>query len=720
MITLRNLKSLMSLDEAVEYFKDVQYVPKEVVEEIKKKLKGPDIDTLSGQEAVGMYYVDITSKLSIQGRDLVDAEMKTWLETYDEKMDQAVLQATDIVKAYNELIEGNFKQYERYAEQLKKYIKKTGDSSTSFGPGTIPGGILMESMSTLTGQYGMSEQDARKYIIGQMFEQTDDPNRIREILKARLNYNKTMIGLLQNTLKANYKILGMSEDMMRAFIEGMESDNDMARTSAIKMTRGALAKEMSDEKYEKNGYYDYRPLGAGVLCISGEHLGDLESFRENKELLAQKLLAYDIVVLGHGNSERKDKAGKEESEKIQKRIGELQRKMGERSQEIEDDNNYGNNAKYRQCDRILKRLESVLDKLSNQTRSLAEKYAEDPSLSAGDYRAAYKKLSDKIDTVEDLYTRVRGRRQEIGKEISQKKQTALEEDKELNKIQADTDKAMKEFVKLEYTKTDDNSEWVIQEVDTPAGKFTQVIPMVEALIKKGFKKIYLMSCNPGHHKLPKSITERKDVTVAMGRNTVIAETQNYANDSQPGDILHESACDIVDADTAIRAYCESIGVDYDDDIALFEAYCEVDDELNYQDFTMNEASGSIWRRLWETAKKVVKAVIWFFKKIIQMCATLVKKIIDRFRKKGKKKLSRKISIKLPIVENAAIKEINGDSYEDISRAATANVQRITKAIKEQERKQNDNLQKYEQYTGKMANSSSTNESVTLTSLRNML
>ena len=123
---------------------------------------------------------------------------------------------------------------------------------------------------------------------------------------------------------------------------------------------------------------------------------------------------------------------------------------------------------------------------------------------------------------------------------------------------------------------------------------------------------------------------------------------------------------------------------------------------------------------WETAKKVVKAVIWFFKKIIQMCATLVKKIIDRFRKKGKKKLSRKISIKLPIVENAAIKEISGDSYEDISRAAAANVQRITKAIKEQERKQNDNLQKYEQYTGKMANSSSTNESVTLASLRNML
>ena len=230
----------------------------------------------------------------------------------------------------------------------------------------------------------------------------------------------------------------------------------------------------------------------------------------------------------------------------------------------------------------------------------------------------------------------------------------------------------------------------------------------------------MMKWNPGHHKLPKSITERKDVTVAMGRNTVIAETQNYVNNSQPGDILHESACDIVDADTAIRSYCESIGVDYDDDIALFEAYCEVDDELNYQDFTMNEASGSIWRRLWETAKKVVKAVIWFFKKIIQMCATLVKKIIDRFRKKGKKKLSRKISIKLPIVENAAIKEISGDSYEDISRAAAAYVQRITKAIKEQERKQNDNLQKYEQYTGKMANSSSTNESVTLTSLRNML
>ena len=118
MTTLRNLKSLMSLDEAVEYFKDVQLVPKEVIEEIRKRLKGPDLEAISGQEANNLYYKQLNTMVSMQGRDIIDSEMKNWLESYDKKMDLAVLQATDIVSAYNSLVEGQFDKLQETAKNM--------------------------------------------------------------------------------------------------------------------------------------------------------------------------------------------------------------------------------------------------------------------------------------------------------------------------------------------------------------------------------------------------------------------------------------------------------------------------------------------------------------------------------------------------------------------------------------------------------------------------
>ena len=720
MTTLENLRSLMSLDEAVEYFKDVQLVPKEVIEEIRKRLKGSDLEAISGQEANNLYYKQLNTMVSMQGRDIIDSEMKNWLESYDKKMDLAVLQATDIVSAYNSLVEG---QFDKLQETAKKYVDKLtsmGVTKLGFGFNAASVKWVDGNIEKLTNEYGMTEQDAKKHIMGQLFEQTEDPNRIREILKARLNYNKTMTTILQDMLKANYRILGMTEDMMRAFVEGMDSDDADIRSNSIKMARSTFVNEMNNGKYKKDGYYDYRPLGAGVLCITVKDLGDLEEWRENKSILAQKVLAYDIVIFGHGDSKKLDPSIAKKKEELDKAYKDLVEESNKRAKEIAKINAEKMNPYLYKCKKILTRIEHRANMCIKATnRAFELNYS--GRMSDEKLNRILVKLSKRETMLDSLMSDIRKAVDDFVKKTTDDTYKQIDADEKINQLDTKADAILKDLTKFNLENDNsDNAEWTIQEVKTPAGTFTKVVPMVEALIKKGFKKIYLLSCNPGHHKLPKSITERKDVTVAMGRNTVIAETQDYVNNSQPGDILHESACDIVDADAAIRSYCESIGVDYDDDIALFEAYCEVDDELNYQDFTMNEASGSIWRRLWETAKKVVKAVIWFFKKIIQMCATLVKKIIDRFRKKGKKKLSRKISIKLPIVENATIKEISGDSYEDISRAAAANVQRITKAIKEQERKQNDNLQKYEQYTGKMANSSSTNESITLASLRNML
>ena len=158
MITLRNLKSLMSLDEAVEYFKDVQLVPKEVIEEIRKRLKGPDLEAISGQEANNLYYKQLNTMVSMQGRDIIDSEMKNWLESYDKKMDLAVLQATDIVSAYNSLVEG---QFDKLQETAKKYVDKLtsmGVTELGFGFNAASVKWVDGNIEKLTNEYGMTEK----------------------------------------------------------------------------------------------------------------------------------------------------------------------------------------------------------------------------------------------------------------------------------------------------------------------------------------------------------------------------------------------------------------------------------------------------------------------------------------------------------------------------------------------------------------------------------
>lgn len=74
----------------------------------------------------------------------------------------------------------------------------------------------------------------------------------------------------------------------------------------------------------------------------------------------------------------------------------------------------------------------------------------------------------------------------------------------------------------------ENGRWTIERIISPKGIYignTDMIDTVEYLrqcIKEGFKKINLLSCNPGHHKLPQDMLSSNKYFIRMSMNNTLA------------------------------------------------------------------------------------------------------------------------------------------------------------------------------------------------------
>ena len=255
------LKDLRVLSEAIIEFKDVSYLPPEAISKMEQMLRA-DGRYAEEQITASIEQAKAMGNMSVQGNDAIDSHIKTYIEDYNKEYDLYILAQEDIVGAYNAMIAADF-------NHKMKLFGNVSDAEMNiqaadpgykdwckriFDPKTGAFGMMSLALKTLT-NLGYSESEAKKYLIGQYYEKTEDPEKIREIIKARLKYNEQTIKLLQGMLKTNAKLLGLTETAAEMIAGSMEQDGDIGRQN-IKLVKENLAKLLDDKKYKKSHYYD--------------------------------------------------------------------------------------------------------------------------------------------------------------------------------------------------------------------------------------------------------------------------------------------------------------------------------------------------------------------------------------------------------------------------------------------------------------------------------
>lgn len=666
------LKDLRVLSESIIEFKDVTFLPPEVISGIAKELKDNGADEDLIQQTIAQYKQGTT--FSIQGNNAIDSHIKSYIEDYNKEYDLYILAQEDIVGAYNAMIAADFdykiKAFGEISDAemqitaddpgYKDWLKRTAD------PKVGAFSIMQISLKMLM-QLGYSESDAKKYLTGQFYEKAEDQEKVREIIKARLKYNEQTIKLLQGMLKTNAKLLGLTETAAEMIAGSMEADGDVGRQN-IKLVKENLAKLLDDKKYKKSHYYDYRPIGAGCLIfsdVSDEALVRFFSVKSNKDMVLQRLLHYDVVVLGHGGNESKSNSA------IENIIHEYSAKVDRLHKDAADVPNIGH---------VITKSEKLLNRIIDKIRTI------------GIYKSIDAVSDTKFDKKVKYYT-------SLADKIIKSNEKFIKTEN-LEEYNADYKHMVKEYT--DALKTDDSLAWSIQPTySTKAGPFTDVTQLVDQLVKEGFKKIFLGCCNPGHHKLPKRIADSKEIQVAMGNNSVIIEVCDYAVTSTDDEILHEAATNVCEAYDTIQdvAYMNDIDLDSLDESCIAEAHQYLEDDSN---FIIDEGVGNVWTKIYEAVKRVIKGVLWLFRKIIEMVANFIKMVFRRFKKKHNKKLKKKMKAKAAFVESAKVIEYNVSSIKDIETTMINASNKMSAALKKVSAEQTRNLNQYEAMCKKLA------------------
>ena len=307
--------------------------------------------------------------------------------------------------------------------------------------------------------------------------------------------------------------------------------------------------------------------------------------------------------------------------------------------------------------------------------------------------------------------------------------------KECDKIMEEYAKAKEKLNKELAVEQEDktNHVWSIQPVRTlNHGIFTDMNDLIKALIDEGFKKIFIMSCNPGHHELDPEIKKRKGILINHAMNSLLAESA-VSEYPEYSPLLNES----FDVDNPIDMaeyyihethkhlyhICNECGIDYLDDVYLNECLTQYDSICGE---LMNEGIGDIAKKAWTTVVNAIKKAIGFvvalIKKILEFFSNILKKIKNFFAKLFDKKdrideLSKPVNTKFILVESASMKSFTFKNWSEMQKAAVASCEKIAARINKLEKEQTDNLKKTLQYAEQQERRSGnrpTNESTIMT------
>lgn len=275
---------------------------------------------------------------SVLGSDPIDQNNKM-MYAMDDAYYRAILEADDVVKAYNDFINGKFDKYADYASRMDEKMNEVSqyiydnlnwDTDTytdERGKTYLKGGLekfkaayekLIDDIFPYRGEIGNSllgfvdiinrygKDFAKEKIIkfGGIFmgneydeDEKEQEENIKRHLKMRLNYNKHTRDILSNIIKMNKDFFQLSEIQANLLAKQIK-DSSTTDMSAIKQAMGLITK-MTDKFIEYPGKLNFRSIGAGVVYYNTTNTQMQHAGRDAAALFPMAM-RYDYVVNTHG------------------------------------------------------------------------------------------------------------------------------------------------------------------------------------------------------------------------------------------------------------------------------------------------------------------------------------------------------------------------------------------------------------------------------------
>ncbi len=701
-------------------------LPKDLQDKIKAKLKSrgkseDDIKLITSNISLMTILNSggTEKQYSIDGMDIIDGMIRHELEVYDKARDERILVSKDIVKAYHEACELQFDKAKALFAEVEEKLKKG-----EIAPGTpydtegkevgnlvrVIGG-MENALDDLKDEYDLSDSDCKRAILENAFCMTDDPNQIKDIINARIQYNNTMIAILKKMVQENYATLGYSDMMAKMYIESLDSDDQEARQKAIKDIKNDITL-LSDDKFKKDNYYDFRSIGGGCLFYTDYDLGVIENDTTAKRLI-QYAFQYDAVVIGHGGNSLKDMTAKEaeaaidelvdattENEmKATSKLTELAEKeqaltkvltpLNDTNKAFEAAEQYKNEKKLKFTMQNLTDIKKRIGELTDIAKKAAKN---NDSKTVAEIKDELERIEPVVDRyikkLDDLTEKVNKATKDDSTEAQVTRiykeciYVQLDQMKEQNRILDKWNKFLKDHKDMTY--------WEVQPIKTlNGGPYTDMNDLVRQLIKEGFKNIYIISCNPGNHELAKDILDTKGVKIRHSVNSTFSEAVDDSSFDRTFSILDETTNEL--------------------DI-LSETYCFDDVLYDINNISLTEgAISKAWNTLVGWIKKIIGVVVNFFKKVIAAFKSAIEKIKVFFEKRmNKGKFIKKV--KVGIVKENEVKEVQIDSYEQLKKEVIESCEKLAEIIKKYEQESIKGMQEAEKYADQQSKKA-VNESI---------
>jgi len=234
-------------------------------------------------------------------RDMIDTMRSGGTKYFALEKEKALLDSQNIVEEYNQWLNCEFK-------------KMIGDGAAALGAPNLDEGRKMTGESAVnTGiiravagsyyamqSFGYSDEEIMAYIRGAMVDVPEDPEVVRTMIKLRINYNRHTCDLLERMLKLNFKVLGYSKEDAMELIKALRTQD----AKAVEKIRSRLATNIGN--YLSPGVLDLTPLGGAVMYFTKDDLGDIRSYvtSDDGAHFMNYFFRYDCILFAHGGTQK--------------------------------------------------------------------------------------------------------------------------------------------------------------------------------------------------------------------------------------------------------------------------------------------------------------------------------------------------------------------------------------------------------------------------------
>ena len=675
---------------------------------------------------------------SVLGNERVLSAIQHSIEQYDSNRDQAILASENIVEAYNavnrmdvEKAIGLIQSIPTDENEQMEYIKENKLA------------VILNSLKALQTQFailvsiiedrkvddiivnryveelGITQDTIVNIITNSVYTPTNNPDEVRAVLNARASYNRTITSILQTALEMNYQFLGLSKDEAQIMINQIgKSDND--RNKVMSIIRERLRDPEVIQKAKRSYGFDLSEFNGGKIIYAPEAI-DLQKFG-NLEYMFQSAMEYDMVVISHGNISAKEITDNQQriKEHAQRTIKNKLDAIGDIKRQIDSEYNRAGSNMSPEEQRIMGSIVNEIKEYEHLTNRIGNRVMEyesylytlhalggDSALQSSDYLALKSQHDEDVGNIESYNQKILSILDEIRYVDSKYTETAervkalhryrMELEKQVVKINSYVNRSGGDTIKLfRHKRYRKHLRWVCMPVTTPGGvTCTDVNTLLRQLIKEGYKKIKLFSCNPGHYELNRDIKNTPGVTINMGTNVVILES---ADEYAKIDSILESA------EHQLITFCDQNQIDYNDTSYLNECTTFI---ISNASEVINEG---LITNAWESIKTFIKKFIGFivslFRKMINFIRTIINKIKSFFSnaRSDFKNISDPVEVHYMMIENAQFVNKQNKSWDMIEREVLLSCNRISNKIKELEQSNLRNAKMLEQYAGQQAKS----------------